>query len=46
MADYKDIVGTKVTAVSSNPTHPTDGQVWYNTTDNVLRYRNPASTAA
>ena len=46
MADYKDIVGTKVTVVSSNPINPTDGQVWYNTTDNVLRYRNPASTAA
>ena len=38
MADYKDIVGTKVTVVSSNPTEPSTGQVWYNTTDNVLRY--------
>ena len=35
MADYKDIVGSKVTAVSSNPTNQSDGQVWYNTTDNV-----------
>ena len=46
MADYKDIVGSKVTVVTTNPTNPSDGQVWYNTTDNVLRYRNPASTAA
>ena len=46
MADYKDIVGTKVTAVSSNPDEPTIGQVWYNTTDNVLRYKNINSAGA
>lgn len=46
MADYKDIVGSKVTAVSSNPINPADGQVWYNTTDNVLRYRKTVSVAA
>ena len=46
MADYKDIVGSKVTAVSSNPEQSTDGQVWYNTTDNVLRYKKPVTVAA
>ena len=46
MADYKDIVGSKVTVVSSNPTDPTTGQVWYNTTDNVLRYQNISSAGA
>ena len=38
MSDYKDIIGTKVTVVSSNPDNSIKGQVWYNTTDNVLRY--------
>ena len=46
MSDYKDIIGTKVTAVSSNPDEPTIGQVWYNTTDNVLRYKNINSAGA
>jgi len=39
MADYKEIVGTKVKAISANPSDPTNGQVWYNSTDEVLRYK-------
>ena len=39
MADYKEVVGTKVKAVSANPSNPTDGEVWYNSTDNVLKYK-------
>jgi len=39
MADYKEIIGTRVKAVSANPSDPSDGQVWYNTTDEVLNYK-------
>jgi len=46
MADYKDIVGSKVTVVATNPENSTVGQVWYNTTDNVLRYKNISSAGA
>ena len=45
MSDYKDIIGTKVTVVSSNPDNSIKGQVWYNTTDNVLRYKKTVSAA-
>ena len=46
MADYKEIVGTRVKAVSANPDNPTVGQVWYNSTDEALKYRkaNAAGT--
>ena len=46
MADNKDIVGSKVTVVATNPDVPTAGQVWYNTTDNVLRYDKGVTGAA
>ena len=39
MADYKEIVGTRVKAVSANPSDPSDGQVWYNSTDEALKYK-------
>ena len=39
MSDYKEIVGTRVKAVSANPDNPTVGQVWYNSTDEALKYR-------
>ncbi len=39
MADYKEIVGTRVKAVSANPSDPTNGQVWYNSTDEALKYK-------
>ena len=37
MATYKDTKGTNIEAVSSDPSNPIVGQVWYNTTDNVLK---------
>ena len=37
MATYKEIHGTKIEAVASDPSNPVDGQVWYNTTSNVLK---------
>ena len=37
MAAYKDLVGQKITKVSSNPSDPKTGQMWYNSTDGKIR---------
>ena len=44
MATYKEIKGTNIEAVASDPSNPIEGQVWYNTTDNVLK--GQATTAS
>jgi len=44
MTTYKEIKGTQIEAVSSDPSNPVEGQVWYNTTSNVLK--GQAATAA
>jgi hypothetical protein len=42
MADYKGIKGFKVQSLASDPTL-VEGQVWYNTTGNVLKYQAVAA---
>ena len=37
MATYKELVGQKVTKVSSNPSDPITGQMWYNSTTGNLK---------
>jgi len=37
MAAYKDLVGQKITKVTSNPGEPKTGQMWYNSTTGHLR---------
>ena len=37
MAKYIDIAGNNIPIRSSNPSNPILGEIWYNTTDNVLR---------
>ena len=37
MTTYKEIKGTNIEVLESDPSNPLDGQVWYNSTDNVLR---------
>jgi len=37
MTTYKEINGTNIEAVSSDPANPVEGQVWYNSTDNVVK---------
>ena len=37
MAAYKDLVGQKITKVTSNPPEPKTGQMWYNSTSGSLR---------
>ena len=42
MAEYKGIKGFKVQSLASDPSGP-DGQVWYNTTTNLLKFYNGTS---
>ena len=37
MATYKEIKGTDITVVSSDPSNPVTGEVWYNTTTQKLK---------
>ena len=37
MAAYKDLVGQKITSVTSNPPEPKTGQMWYNSSAAKLR---------
>ena len=48
MAEYKDIHGTNIEIVSSDPSNPVNGQVWYNTTSQTLKgiTYNPAGAWA
>jgi hypothetical protein len=46
MATYKEIKGTQIEAVATDPSNPVEGQVWYNTTSNVLKGQAATGTAA
>ena len=37
MATYKEIKGTNIEVLASDPSNPVEGQVWFNSTDNVLK---------
>ena len=37
MATYKEIRGTNIEVVSSDPSNSVTGQVWFNSTDNVVK---------
>ena len=37
MTTYKEIKGTQIEVVSSDPSNPIDGQVWYNSTDQAVK---------
>ena len=37
MTTYKDIRGTHIVTVASDPPAPANGQVWYNSTDRVMK---------
>ena len=40
MATYKEIKGTQIEVLASDPSNPVEGQVWYNSTSNVLKGSN------
>jgi len=44
MATYKEIKGTNIEVLASDPSNPVEGQVWFNSTSNVLK--GQAATAA
>ena len=46
MATYKEIKGTQIEAVATDPSNPVEGQVWYNTTSNVLKGSTRTSAGA
>ena len=46
MAEYKGIHGTKIRNYTTNPDNPITGEVWYNETDNVLKFQYPTVTSA
>ncbi len=46
MANYKGIVGQEIEIKDSNPDNPIIGQVWYNRTDDVLKYKAPTSAGS
>jgi hypothetical protein len=37
MAAYTGIQGQNILIVSSDPSNPTEGQIWYNSTSNLLK---------
>src|SRR6056300_1725608 len=37
MATYKEIFGTNIEVLASDPANPVEGQVWYNSTDNLVK---------
>ena len=45
MSTYYQIFGGKINVVTSDPSNPIEGQVWYNTTSEVLKYRAATTSA-
>ena len=46
MAEYKGIHGTKIQNYTSDPDNPITGQVWYNDTNQVLKFQYPNVTTS
>ena len=46
MAEYKGINGTKIQNYTTDPDNPIQGQVWYNETDQVMKFRYEVTTSA
>jgi len=46
MATYKEIFGTNIEVLASDPANPVTGQVWYNSTDNVVKGASATTAGA
>ena len=46
MTTYKETKGTQIEVVSSDPSNPVEGQVWYNSTDQALKGRAVTTTGS
>ena len=44
MADYKSIKGFKIQLLASDPSNPIEGEVWFNTATNALKFYDGSST--
>jgi len=44
MATYKEFKGFKMQSVASDPSNPTAGTVWYNTTSATIKFYNGSGT--
>ena len=44
MSTYSQIFGGKVNVVASDPSNPINGQVWYNSTSKVVKFREVLQT--
>ena len=42
MTTYKELKGTNIEVNSSDPSNPIEGQVWFNSTSNVLKGQRPS----
>ena len=44
MSEYKNIIGTHIKTVTTDPPNPENGQMWYNSTTKVVKgfTANPA----
>ena len=46
MATYKEIKGTQIEVLASDPSNPVEGQVWFNSTSNVLKGQSATSAGS
>ena len=46
MTTYKELKGTNIEVNSSDPSNPLEGQVWFNSTSNVLKGLRPNLTGS
>jgi hypothetical protein len=46
MATYKEIRGTNIEVLASDPSNPVEGQVWFNSTSNVLKGQAATTTGS
>ena len=46
MATYLGTHGSRIQNYTTDPDNPNTGEVWYNETDNVLKFKYPAVTTS
>ena len=46
MTTYKEIFGTNIEVLASDPANPVQGQVWYNSTSNVVKGQGASTVGA
>ena len=44
MADYSTLKGQTIQTIAGDPANPIEGQIWYNSTSNVLKAYNGSAT--